>query len=250
MALAASVPAMAMAARPQGPRASAAVPLPAAQAIVARHIEAIGGAEAYRAVRSVHARGRLEIPAQGIVAAFELFTARPARMLYRVTVPGVGRIENGYDGQRGWSVNPISGPELLTGRQLTEAAEDAWFEGPLHEPARVRELTTLEQTTFDGRPAWKVHVVFHTGLDQIEYFDVETGLQIGSESMRATPQGVVPTVNVLRDYQKFGELLQATTFVQRAMGFEQVVTLTSCEYDQVPDDTFDPPPSISALLPR
>lgn len=225
-------------------------PVPTAEAIVARHVEAIGGADAFRAVQSVHARGRLEIPAQGIVAAFELFTARPSRMLYRVNVPGVGVIENGYDGQLGWSVSPISGPELLSGRQLEEAAEDAWFDGPLHEPERIREMRTLGEATFDGRPAYRIRVVFHSGREQLEYFDMDTGLQIGSEAARATPQGVVPTVNVLRDYRQFGNLLQATTFVQRAMGFEQVVTLTSCEYDTVADSTFALPAEIMALLPR
>jgi hypothetical protein len=188
------------------------------------------------------------MPAQGIVAAFELFTARPARMLYRVTVPGVGRIEHGYDGSVGWSVNPISGPELLAGRQFVEAAEDAWFDSPLRQGDRVAELTTLGLEEFDGRLAYRVRVLFRTGLEQMEFFDAETGLQIGSEARRATAQGIVPTVNVLRNYQSFGPLMQPTTFVQRSMGFEQVVTLTSCEYDRVPDDTFDLPPAISALL--
>lgn len=224
--------------------------LPAAAAIVARHVDAIGGAAAYKGVQSVHARGRLEIPAQGIVAAFELFTARPSQVLYRVTVPGVGRIENGYDGAIGWSDSPISGPEILTGRQLIEAAEDAWFDAPLRESSRIQELTTVEQTIFDGRPAYKVRVVFRTGREQMDYFDVETGLQIGSESERATPQGVVPTVNVLRNYQKFGNVMQPTTFVQRALGFEQVVTLTSCEYDSVAASVFAPPPAVTALLPQ
>lgn len=231
------------------PHSVGAQVLPTADVIVARHVEAIGGAEAYRAIQSVHARGRLEIPAQKIVAAFELFTARPAQMLYRVNVPGVGRIENGYDGTTGWSLNPISGPEVLAGRQLVEAAEDAWFDGPLHEPARIQQLTTIEQTTFDGRQAYKVRVLFRSGVEQMEYFDVETGLQIGSESSRATPQGVVPTTNVLRDYRKFGNLLQATTFIQRAMGFEQVVTLTSCDYDRVEPASFGLPPAVAALLP-
>lgn len=239
-----------LAARPAVAEAqSPSVSLPSGTEIVARHVAAIGGVDAYKAVQSVHARGRLEIPAQGIVAAFELMTARPARMLYRVNVPGVGRIENGYNGATGWSVNPISGPEVLSGRQLVESAEDAWFDGPLHEPSRVRELTTLELTTFDGRPAYKVRVGFHSGHEQVEYFDAESGLQIGSEASRATPQGIVPTVNVLRNYQKFGNLLQATTFIQRAMGFEQVVTLTSCEYDVVPESAFDLPPAVAALLP-
>lgn len=222
--------------------------LPEARDVVARHIEAIGGAEAYRAVQSIHARGRLEIPAQGIVAAFELLTARPARMLYRVTLPGIGRIENAYDGRVGWSLNPISGPEVLSGRQLVEAAEDAWFDAPLHEPARISELRTVDRTTFDGQSAYKIRVVFHTGHEQFEYFDVDTGLQIGSEASRATPQGIVPTTNIMRDYKQFGPLRHATTFVQRALGFEQVVTLTSCEYDSVPASAFEPPPAVAALL--
>jgi hypothetical protein len=224
--------------------------LPAAATLVARHIEAVGGAQAFRAVQSVQARGRLEIPAQGVVATFELLSARPARMVYRVTVPGVGRIENGYDGRVGWSLSPIAGPELVTGRQLEEMAEDAWFDGPLKDPARVRSLTTVDRASFDDRPAFRVRVVFQTGREQFEYYDAETGLQIGSEATRATPQGLVPTVNILRDYRQFGPLLQATTFVQRALGFEQVVTLTSWEYDRVASSAFTLPPEVAALLPR
>ena len=91
--------------------------------------------------------------------------------------------------------------------------------------------------------------MFRSGREQVEYFDVETGFQLGSEASRATPQGIVPTVNIMRNYQPFGNLLQATTFVQRAMGFEQVVTITSCEYDEVPPEVFVLPPSVSALLP-
>jgi hypothetical protein len=224
--------------------------LPTGREIVARHVAAIGGEAAYRAITSVRALGRLEIPAQKIAGEVELLSARPSRLLYRVTVPGLGRIETGYNGTIGWSLNPIAGPELLTGRQLSEAADDAWFDGTLHPPEQVRDVTTLAREVFDGRPAWKVKVTFRSGNEQIEYFDIGSGLQIGSESERATPQGLVPTVNILRDYRKLGPVLQATTFVQRALGFEQILTITSCEYDAVPAGAFEPPPAIRALLPR
>ena len=52
-------------------------------------------------------------PSQKIVGDLEVLTARPAKQLYRVTVPSIGRIENGYDGVIGWSVSPAAGPELL-----------------------------------------------------------------------------------------------------------------------------------------
>jgi len=224
--------------------------LPSGREIVAKYVTAIGGEAAHKAVKSIRARGRFQIAAQGITGDLELLAARPARVLYRVTVPGLGRIENGYDGKVAWSLSPVSGPELLTGRQLSETADDAWFDGTLHAPGHVKELTTLAREEFDGRPAFKVKVVFASGNEQVEYFDAENGLQLGSESARATPQGVVQTVNILRNYQKFGSLLQATTFIQRALGFEQTLTLTSYEYDVVPDTAFDPPAEVKALIAR
>src|SRR5689334_9352199 len=73
-------------------------PLPPARQIVTRFVAAMGGEAAYRAVKSIHARGTMEIAGQQIRGDLELFSARPARALYRVTVPGIGRIEQGYNG--------------------------------------------------------------------------------------------------------------------------------------------------------
>lgn len=225
-------------------------PLPTGRELVTRHVEALGGEQAFRSMTSVLARGRWEIPAQRITGSLELRSARPSKLLYRVTVPGIGRIENGYDGRVGWTISPISGPELLIGRQLSETADEAWFDGTLHLPEHVRELTTIGLETFDNRQAYRVRVVFRSGNEQFEFFDAVTGLQIGTEAVRATPQGNVPTVNILRDYKRFGPVLQATTVVQRALGFEQVVTITSCEYGTVSTDAFDLPVEVKALISR
>lgn len=224
--------------------------LPSGREIVARHVEALGGAAAYARVSSLVAKGRWEVPAQGFTGSFELESARPNKMLYRVTAAGIGRIETGFDGTVGWSLNPLVGPELLDGKQLSETADEAWFDAPLHLPEHVRELTTLGLAEFDGRSAYRVHVVLASGNEQTEYFDVESGLQIGTEAVRTTPQGPVPTVNLLRDYKRFGALLQPTTVIQRALGLEQVITITSLEYDSVADDAFAVPAEIRALLPQ
>jgi hypothetical protein len=229
---------------------AAQAPLPSGRDVVNRHVSAIGGAAAFKAIRSMHARGRFEIRDNGLAGDFELFTARPNRMLYRVTMAGLGVVENGFDGKVGWSINPVSGPELMTGEQLAEAALDAWFDGTLYEPDHVKSLETLERTTFDGRPAFKVRVTYVAGRDATEYFDVETGFQLGSEADRATPQGVVPTTNILRNYRRTGPVTTPTTFVQRALGFEQVVTIATVDFDTVPDSRFTPPPSVTALIGR
>ena len=59
---------------------------------------------------------------------------------------------------------------------------------------------------------------------------------------------MVPTTSILRDYKPFGALLQPTTLVEKAMFLEQVLHVTSVEYNVVPKNAFEPPPAIQALL--
>jgi len=232
------------------PAQTPAAPLPSGREIAMRHVAALGGEAAFKAISSIVARGRWEIPAQRLTGSLELRAARPSQMLYRVTVLGIGRIESGFDGRIGWTISPLAGPELLSGRQLSETADEAFFDGAIYSAEKIRELTTIGLETFDGHQAYRVKVVFTSGNEQFELFDVATGLRIGTEATRSTANGSVPTVNLLRDYKPFGPLLQATTLVQRALGFEQIVTITSCEYTPQPDGTFDPPAEIKALIGR
>jgi hypothetical protein len=222
--------------------------LPPAAELVARFVAAVGGESARKAVSSIHARGTFEMAAQGVSGPIEVFSARPAKMLQRVQIGGVGLVETGFDGKVGWELNPLTGPALVTGRQLAEMADDAWFDEKLHAPDHVKSLTTVARTEFDQRPAYQVKLVYTSGTELVEYFDVETGLVIGSEATRQSSMGVLPSTSILRDYRKFGALSEATTQVVRLMGIEQTLRLSSFEYDTVPAGAFDLPPQIKALI--
>ena len=231
-----------------GDQAQAA--LPAGREIVDRHVDAIGGAEAVRGTSSWRAQGSFELPGQGITGTLEVLSARPARSLVTLYVPGFGEVRSGYDGRVAWTIDPASGPSVLSGRALTQAADDARFDAVLHPEGFTSELTTVERTEFDRRPAYKVKVVFASGREQFDYYDVETGLQIGTEGSRETPLGFVPSITYLRNYKAFGPLRQATEIVQQPLGIEQVVRIASIEYDVVPETAFALPPPIQALVKR
>jgi len=223
--------------------------LPSGRAVIDRFVEAIGGVASFRSVSTMHAVGTFEMPSQGVAGTIEVFSARPSNIRLRAEIDGVGSIERGYDGKIGWSVDPMAGPALITGRQLRELIDDALFDGPLHPADQFTELSTLEQTTFDDQPAYKVKVVFASGTEQFEYFAVESGLLIGSEGSREMPGGgMVPRVSILREYKSFGALRQPTVLVQRTLGIEQVVTISSYEYDTVKPDAFTPPAAVLALV--
>lgn len=237
-----------VATEPRGASRAPAVSLPSGREVVSRYVTAIGGAEAFKAIRSISARGRFEISGVGLAGDVSIALARPNKFALRVNLGGLGAIEQVFDGDVGWTLNPASGPEILSGRELTEAADEAWFDRALYEPDRLQTLTPMERVTFDTKPAYKVKVVLKSGTESIEYFDTESGLLLGSESSRATPQGIIPTTTILRDYRRFGPLLQPTVLVQRALGVEQVLTIAAYEYDAVSAAAFARPPEIAALL--
>ena len=60
--------------------------------------------------------------------------------------------------------------------------------------------------------------------------------------------GKVTTTSVEGDYKKFGNVLQATTMVQKMMGVEQKLTLSTVEYDNVAPSAFELPAPIKALI--
>ena len=228
----------------QAPQAA----LPAARDIINKYIEATGGSAAFKSVSSMRAKGVFTITGQQISGELEMMAARPNKLLTRITITAIGLAEEGYDGKVGWSIDPFRGPALITGRGLDERADEAWFDAPLHGSDLVKEMTVMGKEDFDGRQAYRVKVVSLRGTEQFELFDEKTGLQVGVEATRETPLGIIPTVTMFRDYQRFGQLTFPSKVVQRIMGQEQVFTFTLYEFNSVEPSVFELPPPIKALI--
>lgn len=222
--------------------------LPEAKAIIDRHVEAVGGRAAIKQVKSVKAAGTMSIAANGMSGAIEVYSMRPNKQLVKMTLAGVGDVLEGFDGTHAWSLNPMSGPRLLTGEEATQRALDADFDTNLDPGAKYTSLKTLEKTTFDGRDCYKVSLVRKDGVEDIEFYDVKTGLKAGSINTRKNEMGTLQITSTFNDYKKFGPLLQPTTLKQTAMGAEIVTTITGVEFDKVEASVFDLPAQIKALI--
>ncbi|HEY7058858.1 MAG TPA: hypothetical protein VH458_20135 [Vicinamibacterales bacterium] len=230
-------------------KASADPALPPARQILDRHIKAIGGREALMSHKSAHQTGTFSVPSSGMVGTVEMFGATdPDRLLMRITIPGLGEMSNGFDGSHGWSITPMTGPMLQVGKELDQTKLDAAFYAELRDPKNYTSIKTIEKTSFEGRPCYKVSLVRIDGNEDFEFYDVETGLRAGSIATRESPMGKVTTTSVEGDYKKFGNILQATTLVQKMMGVEQKLTLTGVEYDNVAPTVFELPEPIKALI--
>jgi hypothetical protein len=222
--------------------------LPAARAVIDKHIEAIGGRKAIMGHKSSKAVGTLSIPANGMTGTIEAFAAAPNKLVARITLPGIGEIQEGFNGTVGWSLNPMTGPSLTDGKQLEEKKFDSDFYGDLKDESRYSSMKTVEKTMFDGRECYKVSLVRKGGTEDFEYYDVATGLRAGQSGERESPMGTLQVQNIFADYKKFGDLMHPTTVKQSAMGVEQIFTFTSVEYDKVDPAVFEIPAQIKALI--
>jgi hypothetical protein len=225
-----------------------AAALPTAREIIDRYIKETGGTVAFKAIQSMKAKGTFTVTGQAMSGNIEMMAARPNKLLTKISVPGIGAFEEGFDGKVAWSIDPLNGPSLITGRALNEHADEAWFDAPLHGTDHVKDMTVLGKEVFEGRPVYRVKVVSQRGTEQIEFFDVATGLQAGLEATRETPMGTMPTTAVFGDYRRFGQLTFPAKMVQRVFGQEQVVTFSAYEFDSVPASAFDLPAVIKALI--
>lgn len=246
--LAAQVPQTTPQAKPQTRPPAVQEALPSARQIVDRHVAAIGGRAAIMAHTSSHATGTISIPSAGLSGPLEVFAARPDKSLLKMSLGGLGDLQEGFDGTIGWSISAMTGPTLLQGKQLEQKRFDSDFYAELHAPERYESMTTVEKTTFEGRPCYKVRLVTRGGGEDFEFYDVETGLKAGSIATRETTMGSFTGTTVETDYRKFGNLLQPATVKQTVMGIQQVVTLESVEYDKVDPAVFEPPAPIKALV--
>jgi hypothetical protein len=232
---------------PAAPKTDAAA-LPSPQSILDRYIEAIGGREAMKKHSSVQVTGTINVPANGITGTVETYAARPNKQLVKMTLAGIGETLRGFDGTHAWSNDPMRGPNLATGKELEERTLDADFDSNLNVSTRYTSMKTLEKTTFDGKECYKLSLTRKDGVEDIDFYDVSTGLKAGSINARESGMGKISATSTLREYKKFDDILQPTVIVQSAMGAEFIVTITSIVYDKVDPAVFELPAAIKALV--
>lgn len=229
------------------PQALIGQDLPDAETLIARFVEASGGAERFSGQSSV-TRGSLSLPAMGISGSYELVQIYPNRMRLDADLPGIGAIQSGFTGEVGWSVNPVMGPQLMEGDELVQMQEQASVAASLRGRSAIPERETVGEAEFEGQACWRVRLVWASGRESHDCFAKDTGLLLASEAVQSTPMGDVPSVSVYLDYQDFDGRMISTRMIQRVAGQEQVMTVSAVEFGDVDEARVAPPAAIRTLI--
>ncbi len=162
---------------------------------------------------------------QGVQMSGVSYWLGPDQIYMKESFPGMGDIESGYDGEVAWSRDPIlglrelSGPELAQLKQATlgvEADYTTFF-------TQRRYLGMVEE---EGRTFLKLEMTPEGGEAITSFIDAESYLLVKQETVVISPQGRVPVVAMVGDYQGV-DGYQIPFMVTSTMGpitMEQAVT--------------------------
>src|SRR5438093_4429359 len=151
--------------------------------IVARSVEARGGAAKLAAIQSLRLTGKVQFGGANfsIDAAYAVLVKRPGRIRSETTLQGLTAVE-AYEGAEGWSVQPFQGrrdPQKTPAENLKSVAQEADFDGPLvnwrEKGHRVESLGTED---VDGTPAHKLRINLKDGDIKYIYLDPDYFLTI------------------------------------------------------------------------
>lgn len=154
--------------------------------LVARNIEARGGAEAWENVSSLRLSGQMDL-GQEMVVPYVLEQKRPDKMCLEFVFDGETAVQCA-DGKTGWKLLPYLGrtaAESMTEAEYREAADSAEPYGLLYNyAARGSDVELVGQEQLDGRDVFKLKITLARGGVRWLTLDAETALEVKLETTR------------------------------------------------------------------
>src|SRR2546421_12046146 len=180
---------------------------PTLDELVAKNIEAKGGADALRALQSLKLTGKLIVNEGQLQLAYLQTKKRPGEVRSEFTLQGMTAVQ-AYDGKEGWKISPFQGrkdPEKMSADDIKPLMEDAEIDGPLVDwKAKESKLEYLGREDVDGTSAYKIKVVRKNGDVSFVYLDPDHFLEIRILTQRIKHGAQEEVETDVGDYEKIG----------------------------------------------
>ncbi len=151
-----------------------------AEELVAKNLEARGGAAKLRAVTTIHKVGKLRAGG-GLEAKVEVWAIAPDRFRSEFSLQGLTAVQ-AWDGREAWAISPFGGrrePQKLSSDDAKDLIEQCDIVGPLVDyDAKGNKVEYLGTEDIDGTDAHKLRVTLKNGDTQVLYLDPDAFLEI------------------------------------------------------------------------
>ena len=210
-----------------------------AEEIVAKHIEAIGGAAAWKKVNSLYYEGKITV--QGAEVNVTLIALNGKGVRQNISFGGM----TGYQiitPTAGWNFMPFQGqaaPEAMTAEQLKESADDLDAQGKLIDyKSKGNTVEYLGKDDVEGTECFKLKITSKAGNVETVFIDPKSYYIVRSVAKK-TANGQESNVQTdLSNYQKLPAGIVVPFSIKLSEG-ELVISKAEVN-KQVDESTFKP----------
>jgi photosynthetic reaction center cytochrome c subunit len=205
----ASAPAASVATAPAGDAAKPASPpaatsatasaVPAAQEIIEKYIQALGGDAAIQKMETRVDTGSLDIASRNMHSKIETYRKVPQKFLTIVHTPR-GDTSQGYNGTIGWQQRGGE-VEELSGDDLTRLKDSAAFVPGMNLKKNYAQLEVKDIAKIGGHDAYRMIASRADGTSDQYYFDAQSGLLLRVSTEVHSPLGAIPQDAYYEDYR-------------------------------------------------
>ena len=180
-------------------------PSPTVDELVAKNLEAKGGAAALEAIKTIRFEGRLLVNQGQVELKYTETKKRPGKVRTDAVLQGMNLVQ-AYNGASGWKIFPLYGrkdPEKMSADESKSLVEEAEIGGPLENwKAEGKTVTYLGTEDVEGTAAHKLRVLQKNGDISYIYLDPEYFLEIRVIDQRTEQGAQVEVETDLGDYEK------------------------------------------------
>ena len=228
---------------------AAADELPKGDTVLDKYIEVTGGKAAYSKLHSEATTGTMEFKAMGLKGKMTAYAAEPDKRYTEVVIDGVGKIQEGSNGEVAWGMSAMQGPRLKEGDEKAETLLQARFNPDLTWRDLFKSADTVAVENIDGKDAYKVVLTPKTGTPITKWYDKQTGLLLKMSLTAKSPMGDIQSDTSFSDYRKEGDLLIPHKVVTHVATMELVMTIDNVQQNpEIPKDKFEVPAEVKALM--
>lgn len=231
------------------PAAAIAQDLPSGEELMDKSSAASGGEAVLETLENITVRGTMSIQNMGMSGEVSMYMAKPDRAYMLFELPGLEKLQRGWNGEVGWETSIMQGPRLLSGSELASFLRDVDFEAQLDWRRMYKSAECTGEKDVEGKPCYVIDLVSQNDEPMTIMLDKETFLPAGMSLTTETQYGDISAEILFKEYKSFRGMMMPAITETVAAGQTMVLTIDSVKLNEEIDEAlFAVPKEIQALI--